>query len=52
MKSKIFLVEQNIRGAWVVYGALGVRQYCGYTKKEAIERYKKECDKTLFVVRV
>lgn len=50
MKIGLFFVEQNIHGAWVIYGALGVRQYYGYTKKEAVERYKKECDKTFFVV--
>ena len=50
MKINLFFVEKNIHGAWVIYGALGVRQYYGFTKKEAVERYKKECDKTFFVV--
>jgi hypothetical protein len=46
MRTNIFLVEKNIRGAWVVYGALGVRQYYGYTKKEAIQKYKNQCQET------
>ncbi len=44
----VHFVEKNVRGAWVVYGALGVRQYYGYTKEEALKRYNDECDKTLF----
>lgn len=32
MDKDVFAVEKNIRGAWVIYGALGVRQYYGYTK--------------------
>lgn len=50
MKSNIFLIEQNIRGAWVIYGRLGVRQYYGYTKKEAEKRYLEECERILFEV--
>lgn len=43
MKSDIFCVERNIHGAWVIYGALGVRQYYFYTKKQAMARYRQEC---------
>ena len=50
MKGNIFLIERNIRGAWVIYGRLGVRQYYGYTKKEAEKRYLEECEKILFEV--
>lgn len=50
MKSDVFIVEQNIRGAWVIYGRLGVKQYYGYTKAEAVERYKAECKEKLFEV--
>ena len=50
MKSDIFVVEQNVRGAWVIYGRLGVRQYYGYTKEQAVEMYKNECKKTFFEV--
>lgn len=39
----IDFVEKNIHGAWVVWGVLGIRQYYGYTKAEAIRQYKKEC---------
>lgn len=48
MKNDIFIVERNIRGAWVIYGRLGVRQYYGYTKKEAERKYREECGKTFF----
>lgn len=44
MRGIIFFVERNIRGAWVVYGLCGIKQYYGYTRKEAIERYKADCD--------
>lgn len=43
MKNNIFAVERNVRGAWVIYGALGVRQYYGYTRAAAIEAYRKGC---------
>lgn len=45
----IFFIEKNIRGAWVVYGRIGVKQYYGYTKAEAVEKYKEECKRTVFV---
>lgn len=51
MDKDIFIVEKNVRGAWVIYGALGVRQYYGYTKQKAIEKYRKECNRTLFEAR-
>ena len=44
----IYLVEKNIRGAWVVYGSEGVKQYYGYTKAQAIRLYK-ESAKTITV---
>lgn len=40
--SCVYFAERNIHGAWVVYGGLGIRQYYGYTKKEALRRYKDE----------
>lgn len=43
MKGIIYFVEKNIRGAWVVYGVDGIKQYYGYTKKQAVEMYKKDC---------
>lgn len=42
----IFFVERNHRGAWVVYGSEGVKQYYGYTKKQAVQMYK-ESSRTL-----
>lgn len=47
MSWKIFFVECNIRGAWSVWGALGVKQYYGYTKKQAIDLYLKEVDEKI-----
>ena len=47
----IFFVEKNIHGAWVVYGAMGVKQYYYYTQKEAIQKYKEEYEKTYFTNR-
>ena len=44
----IWRVEKNIRGAWVIYGVLGIRQYYDYTKKEAIARYKQEIGERLY----
>lgn len=44
MNGLIFFVEQNVRGAWVVYGLCGIKQYYGYTRKQAIEQYKADCD--------
>lgn len=37
---RIYFMERNHRGAWVVYGVLGIRQY--YTKKRARELYMDE----------
>lgn len=45
----IYMVEKNIRGAWVIYGALGMRQYYYYTKKDAIRKYKEECSQKVIV---
>ena len=42
----IHLVERNIRGAVVIYGALGVRQYYDYTETEARRRYIADCKST------
>lgn len=35
----VFFMEKNIRGAWVVYGIDGVKQYYGYTKAKARQMY-------------
>lgn len=47
----IDFVEKNIHGAWVVWGIIGIRQYYYYTKKEAMELYKKECNNTIIIGR-
>ena len=43
----VFFVEKNVRGAWVIYGKLGVRQYYGYTKARAVSLYKEEAAKKI-----
>lgn len=45
----IYLVERNIRGAVVVYGEIGIRQYYYYSKAEAVRKYKEECKRIVFV---
>lgn len=42
-KSTIFFTEKNIHGAWVVYGIDGIKQYYGYTKKQAEQKYREDC---------
>lgn len=42
MNKDVFVVERNVHGAWAIYGSLGVRQYYGYTKAEAVRKYKEE----------
>ena len=43
----IYFIERNVHGTWVVYGALGVKQYYGYTKKQAKQMYLNECNATI-----
>ena len=43
----IYFTEKNVYGAWVIYGAIGVRQYYFYTKKQAMKRYREEGKQTL-----
>ena len=38
----IYFTEKNVHGAWVIYGIIGVKQYYGYTKKQAEKSYKDE----------
>lgn len=38
----VYFMEKNIHGAWVVYGINNVKQYYGYSKKEARRRYIEE----------
>lgn len=39
-KAKIFFISQNLRGAYVVYGSEGVKQYYGCTKEQAKKQYQ------------
>lgn len=41
----IYFIERNIRGAWVIYGIAGIKQYYYYTKRQATNLYKQECEK-------
>ena len=43
MKGIVWFVGRNIWGAWVVYGIDGLKQYYGYSKLEAVRRYKADC---------
>ncbi len=36
----IYFIEKNARGAWVIYGANGIKQYYYYTRAQAIKLYK------------
>lgn len=42
-QNTIFFMEKNIRGAWVVYGIGGIKQYYGYTKAQARKKYIEDC---------
>ena len=44
MNDLVWLVERNIHGAWVVYGACGIKQYYYCTKTEAKRKYKEDAD--------
>ena len=48
LNDDIYLIERNIRGAWVIYGSIGIRQYYDYTKSEAKQKYldeiKEKCE--------
>ena len=46
-KGYIESIERNVRGAWVIYGILGRRWYEGYTRKEAIDKYNAEVERTM-----
>ena len=44
----VWFIEKNIRGAWVVCGIDGIKQYYGYTKTQAKQKYIEDC-KTIVV---
>ena len=47
LRGDIWLIEKNIRGAWVIYGKIGIRQYYYYKKHEARKLYLDECRKKI-----
>lgn len=47
--SAIYFSEKNIHGAWVVYGTIGVRQYYGYTKRQAEKMYREQVKNEVIV---
>lgn len=49
MKSIIYFMELNKRGAWVVYGINGIQQFYGYTKKQARQKYIENCKGKVFI---
>ena len=42
-QSAIYFTERNVHGALVIYGQIGIRQYYGYSKREAMKMYRNEC---------
>lgn len=48
MNGYVTFIELNIRGAWVVHGSIGIRQYYGYSKEDAIKKYIDECKNSIF----
>ena len=42
-KGSIWSIEKSAWGAWIIRGVIGMRQYVGYPKREAIGRYRREC---------
>jgi hypothetical protein len=42
VRGSIYTVERNRYGAWIIRGCIGMRQYIGYPKKEAIAKYRAE----------
>lgn len=43
----IALIEKNYMNNIIIFGTIGKRVYCQYSKKEAIKLYNKECKKEL-----
>lgn len=39
-RSVIWFIEKSFQGAWVIHGKIGTRQYIGYSKAEAVQKYK------------
>lgn len=47
----VSMVTQGIRGIWIIYGLLGVRQYLDCTEIKAVEMYKDEYKKKVLANR-
>lgn len=47
----VSMVTQGIRGVWIIYGLLGVRQYSDCTEIKAVEMYKGEYEKRVLANR-
>ena len=45
----IYLSERNQRGAIVIYGIIGIKQYYYYTEREARHKYIEEARKTILI---
>lgn len=43
----VWFIDKTFQGAWAIHGQIGYRQYMGYSKSEAIRKYKQECRQTL-----
>ena len=41
------MIEQTFQGAWVIHGAIGYRQYIGYSKTQAKRKYLDECNERI-----
>lgn len=39
----IWFIETTFQGAYVIHGEAGQRQYIGYSRAEAIKKYKEFC---------
>lgn len=42
MRGSIYTVERNRYGMITIRGCIGMRSYIGYTKKEAVAKYRAE----------
>lgn len=47
--AKIDMMCQTFQGAWVIYGAIGSRQYMGYSKTQAKRKYLEECEERIYI---
>lgn len=50
MRGSIYTVERNRYGMITIRGCIGMRSYIGYTKKEAVAKYRAEVLKKRLVL--